>query len=173
MPVRGVGAVDSPLCKVRGLRYEEEARQAPGLKSEGRHVIMSEMNDSDQPVDARTAEIAAGAEKPGWEGAYWRYIKRLDVPNDVIKWLAGEQLRGTPPVEVALAMASLVADVVCAVSQNMARNDMRPFAQRVMRTAVDGDADAGLIGVHEFLEHLLTLKKAGALRHTGIHLVKE
>jgi hypothetical protein len=122
--------------------------------------------------EERAKEISAGVELPGHKGAYWRFLQRTDIAR-VSAWVAGEKIRQTDPNDLALATAELVADIVTAVAQNMARREMGKFAEFVLSKAVQGYPEIGIIGIYEFLDTIRERKKTTAIHRTGLHIVKE
>src|SRR5882672_10554773 len=121
--------------------------------------------------DARIAEIAAGMELPGNKGAYWRFLKRCDTAR-IIPWVAGEKIRGTPPEDLALVAAEIVADIVGHISQNMVSGEMDAMADRIVTIAMNGSEPYGIKGVRGFLRRVKKSRKRTVLHRTGLRLVK-
>jgi hypothetical protein len=122
--------------------------------------------------DARAAEIASGMELPANKGAYWRFLKQCDTAR-LISWVAGEKIKGTPPEDLALAAAEIVADIVGHISQNMASSYMDDMANHIMTVAMNGSELHGIEGVVEFLDRVKKSRKRTVLHRTGLRLVKD
>ena len=107
----------------------------------------------------RQEEIDKGCDISGAEGVYWRFIKKADTAK-VFEWISGERIRGTPPEQVQEIVASIVADIVFAMAQQVRRAEMKPYARGAMMAAAEMiDASIGKLSTE-------------SKKKTAIHLVK-
>jgi len=121
----------------------------------------------------RAAEIAAGIDRDGHKGAYWRLLHRADIPNIVARWASGEVIRGTTPEELALAASEALADLVFAMAVNVHRNQMGNYAERILEDAVKGVPAADIAGLYDCIAQVKTMKTRTALHRSRLRIVKE